>query len=267
LASPLENMGVDALRSNTEHIRELRPHSVAVIVGQFIADPIAPVAFRVDVSRNASGQFPATVAVSLTNSGSTYVLVPLNDASQFVSGTLNSLGHSENIVAADITDLGNFAKRVTVNISRVSGGFAAGINTVRLTIRLKAINSWAVGWAYNSFPVIYLNMRDPNTGNVLSATQAEALMVHELGHKLHLAASGAAQQPDQQAHHYPSFNTNGVSHMGPHCSQGVAAGTNLWTSAAHTAATCTMWGALKQTTQFCDECKTSLRKVHLGSGF
>ncbi len=49
--------------------------------------------------------------------------------------------------------------------------------------------------------------------------------------------------------------------------QGVAAGTDLWADAAHNAASCTMWGALKTITAYCNECKTTLRKVDLGAGF
>jgi hypothetical protein len=164
-----------------------------------------------------------------------------------------------------VSGLDGFSRQLTVDISAIRAAF--GTAAVRLTVRVKAIRGWAVGWAYTSHPVIYLNMRDPNTGNVLTADRAQALMIHELGHKIHLAAPGDAGQPDQQAHHYPSFNTNGVQHTGPHCSHGVPAGTDLWQPAAHSAATCTMWGALKTITTYCDECKTTLRKVNLGAGF
>jgi hypothetical protein len=114
--------------------------------------------------------------------------------------------------------------------------------------------------------VIYLNMRDPRSNAVLTATKAEALMVHELGHKLHLVASGESGQPDLQPHHYPTGH-DGTSHVGPHCSHGVPTGTNLNTTPARDAADCTMWGALKGVTLFCSECKTTLRKVDLAGGF
>jgi hypothetical protein len=110
-------------------------------------------------------------------------------------------------------------------------------------------------------------MRDPNTSQTLEAQQAAALMVHELAHKLHLAASGAAGQPDRQPHHYPTFTSHGVHHQGPHCSTGVPTGTHLWATEAQEAASCTMWGSLKTITNFCPECQTALRKVDLHRGF
>jgi hypothetical protein len=190
----------------------------------------------------------------------------LDDGSQFVRATLRAGVRTEALDAARVSGLNAFSTQVTVDISAARASFA-GRDRVRLTVRLKAIKGWAVGWAYTQHPVIYLNMRDPNTDTVLAADQAEALMIHELGHKLHLAAAGDAGQPDRQAHHYPSFNSHGVQHQGPHCSQGVAAGADLWTDAAHDAATCTMWGSLKGITALCNECKTTLRKVDLGGGF
>jgi hypothetical protein len=268
LADALDDIGRRALRSSTAHVRELRPHSVAVIVGEFINDPIALDAFRVDVARDGSGNFPASVTVTLAKGGSQYVHVPLDDGSSFGSCTVRGGGRTERPTAAAVGGLTAFGRQLTVDLTGVRGNFAAAVATLRVTLNVKAIRGWAVGWAYNAHPVIYLNMRDPNTDAILTAARAEALMVHELGHKLHLTAPGVGGQPDQQAHHYPTFNAaNGVSHMGPHCSVGVAAGTDLWTSAAHTAATCTMWGALKTITTFCDECKTTLRKVDLGGGF
>lgn len=247
--------------------RNLRPHSVAVIVGEFVTAAITPRQFTVDVLRDpGTGQFPSPVQVALVDSGNQFVLVPLTDGSQIVSATLQGGGRSRPIAAAAVAGRNAFSTQLSVDISAVRGDFA-GSAAVRLVLRLKAINSWAVGWAYTDHPVIYLNMRDPNTDTILTAARAEALVIHELGHKLHLAASGEGGQPDQQAHHYPSFNTNGVQHQGPHCSVGVPAGTDLWTQAAQTAATCTMWGRLKGITAYCDECKTSLRKVDLSGGF
>ncbi len=266
LPASLLDIGARALRSSTQHVRELRPHSVAVIIGEFVNDAIAPRQFRLDLRRNAAGQFQTLPTVQLTNSGNVYLLVPLDDGSQLASATLTGGGRSVNITADKITGLNAFSSALDVNITDALPTFA-GINTIRLTLSLKAINSWAVGWAYTAHPVIYLNMRDPNTDAVLAADRAEALMIHELGHKLHLTAPGDAGQPDAQAHHYPTFTSHGVHHQGPHCSQGVAAGTDLWTDAAHNAASCTMWGALKTVTAYCTECKTTLRKVDLGSGF
>jgi hypothetical protein len=269
LVTPLHTLGSLALNSSTEHIRDLKPYSVAVIIGEFIDDAITMRSFQVDVPRGGDGQFPASVVVRLraSSAGVTtqYTHGPLDDGSSFGTCTVRAGGHSESVAAAGVAGMGGFAPRLTVNIAGVTGSFPTAA-TLRVTLRVKVIDGWAVGWAYDNHPVIYLNMRDPNTDGVLSANQAEALMIHELGHKLHLVASGAAGQPDRQPHHYPT-GQDGTSHVGPHCSHGVPAGTSLNTPAATAAADCTMWGALEGFTNFCSECKTSLRKVDLAGGF
>jgi hypothetical protein len=270
LATPLQTLGSRALNSTTEHIRDLKPYSVAVIIGEFISRSIVMRSFQVDVPRGGDGQFPATVDVllQLSASGVTrqHIHVPLDDGSSFgVDSHVRGGGHTEPLVAAQVTGLGSFSRQLTVNLAAVAARFPTAA-ALRVTLRVKTIDGWAVGWAYTDFPVIYMNMRDPNTDTVLSANLAEALMVHELGHKLHLAASGEAGQPDLQPHHYPTGH-DGTTHVGPHCSHGVPAGTNLNTDAAVAAADCTMWGSLEGVTAFCDECKTSLRKVDLAGGF
>ena len=270
LATPLQTMGGQALNSTTERICDLKPYSVAVIIGEFIDNSITMRSFQVDVSRGGDGQFPATVVVPLeaSSSGETlqYVHVPLDDGTSFgVDSDLAGGGHSERLVAANVTGLGAFSKELTVNIAGIRANFGTQA-LLRLTLKVKVISSWSAGWAYTEHPVIYLNMRDPNTDTVRSAVRAEALIVHELGHKLHLAASGEAGQPDVQPHHYPTRH-DGTNHVGPHCSHGVPAGTNLNTTAARDASDCTMWGALKGITALCSECKTSLRKVDLAGGF
>jgi len=64
-----------------------------------------------------------------------------------------------------------------------------------------------------------------------------------------------------------TFDEHGVRHQGPHCSTGVASGTDLWKPAAQNAATCVMWGSLKTNVAYCPECCTSLRKMDLSAGF
>ena len=270
LATALHTLGRRAIDSSTEHIRDLKPYSVAVIIGEFIDDAITMRSFQTDVPRGVDGQFPASVVVRLRSStgGVTtqYTHVPLDDGTSFdAASNLRGGAHTEPITAANVTGLTAFSPRLTVDISALRAAFPTAA-TLRVTVRVKVIDGWAVGWAYNSHPVIYLNMRDPNTDGVLSANLAEALMVHELGHKLHLAATGASGQPDLQLHHYPTGH-DGTSHVGPHCSHGVPDGANLNTPAAEAASDCTMWGALKGVTIFCSECNTSLRKVDLAAGF
>lgn len=267
LASGPEASVLRTLRSSTGHVRELRPHLAAVVIGEFASMDAVPLrTWTVDVARGSGGQFPASVDVLLeTAAGDVFIFLPLDDGTGFGSCRLTGGGHTETINSPQVSGLTRFAKQLRVDISAVRGNFGSAA-TLELKLRVKCIDSWAVGWAYNDHPVIYLNMRDPNTDAILSSQQAQALMIHELGHKLHLAASGQAGQPDVQPHHYPTGH-QGVNHVGPHCSHGVPSGTSLNTDAADTAADCTMWGALKTITTFCSECKTSLRKVDLGAGF
>ncbi len=265
----LDLIGRRALNSRTEHISDLRPHSVAVIIGEFLDDAVTMRSFDVDVKRGPDRQFPASVEVALrlTASGVTrqYRHIPLDDGTSFGGCTLSVGGTSVRIDRAQVSPLDRFVRRMTVDISGATARFPTQ-EVLRLRLRVKTIGGWAVGWAYTSHPVIYLNMLDPNTETVLTATKAEALMIHELGHKLHLAASGESGQPDLQAHHYPT-GQDGTNHVGPHCSHGVPTGTLLNTDAARDASDCTMWGALKGVTLYCSECQTTLRKVNLGGGF
>ncbi|WP_418315445.1 hypothetical protein [Piscinibacter sakaiensis] len=265
----LPTLGTTALDSPAE-VSVFRPHAVAIIVGEFIpttSGTIAPQTFDVAVARGADGSFPASVTVPLSRAGRTYIVVPLTNGSQVLPGTVTPGGAAaQTLNPPEVTGADRFASSVSVNLGRFRSQ-PASVTTLTVSVTLKAISGWAVGWAYHAHPVIYLNLRDPNTDGILAAERVAALVIHELGHKLHLTSDGSGSLPDQQPHFYPSFNTNGVRHQGPHCSQGVPAGDDLWLRSSHNAATCTMWGALKQTRAFCSECQTTLRKVDLSSGF
>lgn len=261
--------GLDALQVEPP-VKAFRPYSIAVIVGEFATDTIVPQTFEVEIKRGLDKKFSPSVNLALKLATAQQVLIPLDDGSQFVSGSV-SHGDTPTIIdlqATEVSDLSRFVKSVKVDLSRILPMVPSSAPTLTVSVKLKAIGGWAVGWAYNSYPVIYLNMRDPDTNNLLTPGQATALMVHELGHKLRLTSPGEdVHAPDQPPHYYPSFDKDGRKHTGPHCSTGVPTGTDLWTQAAEDAATCTMWGALKGTRNFCPECKTTLRKVNLVSGF
>jgi hypothetical protein len=271
LSDPPQTIGEDGLASPAS-VKVFKPHAIAIIVGEFINSPsrgITPIDFGINVTRPAGGSFPASVNLPLVSGGFIAIVVPLTNGSQFVAASSNVTpngGSAQALTAAEVSGLNSFSKSVTIDLRRFQTQ-PASVNTLTVNVRLKAITGWAVGWAYNDHPVIYLNMRDPNTDTILAADRAAALAIHEIGHKLHLTSDGSGSLPDQMPHHYPSFNRNGREHVGPHCSTGVPAGTDVATQAAHDAATCTMWGALKQTRQYCPECQTTLRKVDLSSGF
>ncbi len=266
LSEHLHRVGVNAMDSDPD-VQALRPHCLSVIVGQFVTDSTESLRFERVLAREGDGfdQFPQ---VDLRRGDRRYVVVPLTSRRQLLEARAQFAGERgwRTIPLEDILGADNFADSVSVDL-RSLRPWPATARSLRVQVRLKVISHWAVGWAYNDFPVIYLNMRDPNTDTILAADSAAALVIHELGHKLHLTATGARGQPDRQPHHYPTFTSHHVHHQGPHCSTGVPSGTPLWQDAAQTASTCTMWGSLKTIRLFCPECKTSLRKVDLSRGF
>ena len=249
-----------------------RPHAVAVIIGEFIPSPrrdVTPQTFRRRILRGADGNFPATAVVPLTNDTGTYFMLPLTNGSQFVSGSVRAgtppVGTP--LTAADVRGLTTYDQSVTVDLARFRAQ-PPSVTQFTIVLELKAINTWAVGWAYTDHPVIYLNMFDPATNALLTEDMTVALVIHELGHKLHLTSTAAGTQPDQQPHHYPSFTrADGSGHSGPHCSTGIPATVSVQDTAAESQATCTMFGALTGLRSFCPECKTTLRKVDLSAGF
>lgn len=267
LTTSLIDIGNNALNAPA-NVSVFRPHAVAIIVGEFICDPITPTTFQRRVDRPPGGNFPTSVDVDLDNGTNMFINVPLTSGTQLVEAKarFGTPPTDHTINPGEVTGTDRFSSTLTVDLTRLLPA-AAGSNRITVTLKVKAIRGWAVGWAYTAHPVIYLNMRDPNTDTILTPERIAALVIHELGHKLHLASPGGGNLPDRQPHHYPSFSTALRTHTGPHCSVGVPAGTALDSNAAHTAATCTMWGALKSTRLFCPECKTTLRKVDLSSGY
>ncbi len=269
LSQSLPDIGSAALDS-PDSVSVFRPHAVAIIIGEFIPssrDPITPQTFGVTVNRDAGGRFPASTPLPLSLAGRTHIVVPLTSGRQWQGGSVTpGTGSAVPLAPADVTGMDTFSRSVTINLSRFQT-LPASITTLTVSVTLKAITGWAVGWAYHAQPVIYLNMRSPGTNAILTAEKAAALAIHELGHKLHLTSDQSGNLPDQPQHHYPSFNTARRKHTGPHCSTGVPPDLELDSDDAHNAATCTMWGALKTTRLFCSECKTTLRKVDLSSGF
>jgi hypothetical protein len=260
------DIGKNALSVNA-NTKKKKPHSIAIIIGEFVSDNIDKEEFELELQRTATTPYPTSITIPLVQGSKAFYVVPLSDGSQVVEASVSAgLFSSVDLPAGAVTGINSFSSTVTVNLAHALTTLG-NESDLTVTLKLKVISGWAVGWAYTSHPVVYLNMRDPNTNGVLSATRALALVVHEIGHKLHLASDGSGNLPDKQAHHYPSFNEAGVSHTGPHCSMGVPSGTDPWKPAAHTASTCTMWGALKGITAYCKECQTSLRKVDLSDGF
>ena len=266
LAEDVDDIGTGALSASAS-AKRMDPHAIAIIVGEFVSDNIEKETFELELDRTATTPFPNEVTIPLVQGDKAFVVVPLTDKSQVVKARVSAGWLSSvDLPATALTGADRFSMSVKVDLREALKTLGTQSH-LTVTLKLKVISGWAVGWAYPASPVVYLNMRDPMTNGVLSSTSALALVVHEIGHKLHLASDGSGSLPDKQAHHYPTFEEEGVRHQGPHCSVGVPAGTDLWKDAAHTASTCTMWGALKTITAYCKECQTSLRKVDLSDGF
>lgn len=212
------------------------------------------------------GKYDEEIELPLDRGKKHYAILPLTDRSQFVSGEVSAgMLSSVDLRASDISGLYRFSRKIKIDL-RHALKTLADKKMVYVTVKLKVIDSWEVGWAYRVFPVIYLNMRDPSTNELSSAKRAKALLIHEIGHKLHLTSDGS-RLPDKQKHHYPDFDAQGVKHTGNHCSTGVPEGMELWKTDAKKAATCNMWGSLTGNDNYCDECKTTLRKIDLSKGF
>ena len=261
-------MGEGALAS-PDSVKVYKPHAIAVIVGQLIPSAngaLPAVPFAMDVVRGADGNFPAAATLLLQDPTSTYTLIPLATGAQVVSASITpGTSSAQPLNLGELGGHNTLTSSLTIDLSRFQSQ-PPSVTALRIRLSLKAINQYHVGWAHPSHPVIYLNLLSPFTKTLLNPTKAAALMIHELGHKLHLASDGSGSLPDKQSHHYPTMTT-APWHQGPHCSTGVPASTALTTAAAQTAATCTMWGFLKTSKVFCPECKTSLRKVDLSAGF
>src|SRR6185503_9131427 len=201
-------------------------------VGEFLATDTETQTFEVELSKPSSGVYAPTLQMPLKRGTTWYILVPLTDGSQVVSCKVASgFFSSETLPASALTDTNKFTSRVTIDLSGALKSLGSA-DKLTVSLKVKCIRRWAVGWAYTDCPVIYLNLRDPNTDTVLASNSALPLLVHELGHKLHLTSDGSGQLPDKQPKHYPTFDEHGVRHQGPHCSTGVASGTDLWKPAA-----------------------------------
>jgi hypothetical protein len=116
LPSTLIDTGNTALNSTDHHVNSLRPNSVAVIIGQFIEDAITPVSFELELERDASGDFDPCPMIDLRNDTRRFVLIPLDDGTQFVSATVSGGGHSVNLDAAKLYDLSDFSTTLTIDL-------------------------------------------------------------------------------------------------------------------------------------------------------
>ena len=270
LPQTLEVMGGAALDDTADHHHELRPYSLAVMLGQFCDERewLPNRVFAIDLIPDpTTGRFDLQATINLVDEvGTEFFLVPLATRATHFSFSLIRGEDLEDIPIHKVNGADRFTSVLDVDIEDALAAFP-GAAALRLEVNVIAISQWGVGWAYNEHPVIWLNMHSPELDTLITAAEAQALIVHELGHKLHLTGRSQAGQPDRQRHHYGTFNSHGVHHVGDHCATGVPAGTALWRPQARAAATCTMWGALKGITTFCDECRQTLRKIDLGGGF
>lgn len=266
----LQDQGTSALDTTTGHLNELRPHSIAVIIGRFAEERAwLPVTnFSIDVDRDpVTRLFPPTVDLPLTDGSVSYFVIPFTAGGQFRGAQLIGSGTPTTVTPDKVDGINRFTSQLRVDIRDAAATHTTEA-TVRLSVDIIALRTWGAGWSYSpSAPVIYLNMHSPRTDAVSSGDVAQALVQHELGHALHLTSRGDSGEPDRPAHFYDTFNSHGVHHVGPHCKTGVPRGVHLWQPEARNAAACTMWGSVNVGKPFCSECKTTLRKVNLARGY
>ena len=260
--------GADALNEPPE-VRAFNPYSLAIVVGEFAATQLVQQTFEIDLPRGLGRGFPDEVDIVLKAGDADFTLVPLTGRSPFVSGSVShDAGPGRiDLQASDVRGVTRFASRVRVNLTHLRSSIPSEATTLTVSVKLEAMDSWAVGWAFgDGCPVIWLNMFDPRTNAVLDPPSVASLVLHELGHKLRLTSDGSTVlDPDPPAHFYTT-GQDGVGHVGPHCSYGIDPGMKLSDDLADETASCTMWGANTGLRVFCPECRTTLRKVNLAPG-
>jgi hypothetical protein len=183
------------------------------------------------------------------------------------------------------TDSHGRKTKVTIDRAQVKvGGHAAfthgGYGTVSVeltnddvarvrghTLTKASINFRFLAGSTNGFSSARLNLiavASKATWEDLPDETKAVVLNHEIGHKIGLAANGGGISPDQPPDYYTQR-----THAGPHCGAGAAfdAVQSKWSGTPE----CVMFGAHETADgpsprTFCDACKVSVRKVHVGAG-
>lgn len=141
---------------------------------------------------------------------------------------------------------------------------------IKLTVR--TAGAWSGGFAYTYIPLIAIATRSffDDTGD----DEQLATVMHEVGHKIGLAATGVGPVPDKTGdlYGYPKGSGDDRGHWGPHCANGAGWDGSKWSGTPK----CVMWGAngywdaaakkfVKRKAKFCPNCEKIIRKLDLAS--
>jgi len=89
-------------------------------------------------------------------------------------------------------------------------------------------------------------------------------MIHEMGHKVGMVASGAGKLPEKVATYYDDLK----GHKGPHCYFGNPDYQARYDSATdRNRSRCVMYGETNGISSFCSNCKKALRKLDISKGW
>jgi len=133
---------------------------------------------------------------------------------------------------------------------------------VRVTLDLKLVQTFLGGYCPASAHMIVMATRS-NWKDLLpdDSTAVTAALIHEMGHKLGMVASGSCLSPDRPGGFYPTGKYAGCTHRGNHCETGATYQSDgYWSGEPQ----CVMFGDDRAPkTNFCSDCKPAVRKLDL----
>lgn len=141
-----------------------------------------------------------------------------------------------------------------------------------LKMTVRTAGGWSGGFAYTYIPLIAIATR--SFFDDIDEDSQLATVMHEVGHKIGLAATGDGPVPDKTADLYghPKGKGDDRGHWGPHCANGAGWDGKKWSGTPN----CVMWGAngyydkaakkfVKRKSTFCPNCEKIIRKLDLAS--
>ncbi len=150
---------------------------------------------------------------------------------------------------------GNYWNKVVVDVT----GLEAASGKVEVTINVvdRMRGGLALGGANQTCVCTRAWWRDS-----VGAKQ-ECTIIHELGHKLGMVATGSGISPDKHDTHYEN-----KGHVGNHCFSGCEAGQDSHAGSDNLAASnCVIFGSVNQKNAYCDNCQESAKKIDFSAGF
>ena len=139
---------------------------------------------------------------------------------------------------------------------------------VKVEIDLYTINGWTNGfsWSVSSAPNTKVTTTAKATSfNDMPKETQDYTWVHEVGHKVGMAAIGVGKSPDKHNFLYgENRGVNDKNHSGPHCENGATFSNNSWSGTPK----CVMFGAngvggAHAPKDFCPKCEPQVRKLDL----